>query len=92
MFENTLFATGLSPEHVCFIRAQWLPVDTSVAWQNFRAQLDGHIRWRQISPRDAVFGTSVLLLSCFCLLENRIYSSVDEGSLLKAPPQATRNI
>ncbi len=50
----TLFATGLSPEHVCFIRAQWLPVDASVAWQKFRAQLDGHIRWRQISPRDAV--------------------------------------
>ncbi len=42
-------------------------------------------------------GTSVLLLSCFCLLENRIYlaflkCAVDEGSLLKAPPQATRNI
>lgn len=50
----TLFATGLSPEHVCFIRAQWLPVDASVAWQKFRAQLDGYIRWRQIIPRDAV--------------------------------------
>ncbi len=39
-------------------------------------------------------GTSVLLLSCFCLLENRIYlaflkCAVDEGSLLKAPPHAT---
>lgn len=50
----TLFATGLSPEHVCFSHAQWLPVDASVAWQKFRAHLDGHIRWRQISPRDAV--------------------------------------
>lgn len=50
----TLFSTGLSPEHVCFICTQWLPVDASVVWQKFRAQLDGHIRWRQISPRDAV--------------------------------------
>lgn len=55
----TLFATGLSPEHVCFILTQWLPVDASIAWQKFRPQLDNHIRWRQINPLDTVLARRV---------------------------------
>lgn len=95
--ENTLFATGLSPEHVCFICAQLAPrrCFSGVAEVQSPAWRSHPLETNQ-SPGCRV-GTSVLLLSCFCLLENRIYlaflkCAVDEGSLLKAPPQATRNI